>query len=121
MNKKTKKFLFIILPIVRFGLYLSLYLSFCFLNINKNSNHSICLFYEIFEIICPGCGTTRSFITLLNGDFLTAFEYNQIFVIVIFPIFTFLFLEDIITFIIRVVYKKPKLSLIEFLFKRLFI
>lgn len=35
-----------------------------------------CIFKDIFEICCPGCGLTRSFKAILNLDFYSAFKYN---------------------------------------------
>lgn len=35
-----------------------------------------CIFRQLFNVNCPGCGLTRSLIYLLNGDLLTSFYYN---------------------------------------------
>jgi hypothetical protein len=35
-----------------------------------------CIFNFLFNIHCPGCGFTRSFIELLNLDFEKSLEYN---------------------------------------------
>lgn len=35
-----------------------------------------CIFKSIIDIRCPGCGLTRSFRSILNLDFYTAFKYN---------------------------------------------
>lgn len=35
-----------------------------------------CLFKSLFGIRCPGCGLTRSFRSILNLDFYSAFNYN---------------------------------------------
>ena len=37
---------------------------------------SLCPIKSIFGISCFGCGMTRGFISILNFDFKTAFEYN---------------------------------------------
>lgn len=37
---------------------------------------SLCPIKNIFGISCFGCGMTRGFISILNLDFKTAFEYN---------------------------------------------
>ena len=35
-----------------------------------------CLFKTLFNINCPGCGLTRSFRSIFNLDFYSAFNYN---------------------------------------------
>lgn len=35
-----------------------------------------CLFRNLFDICCPGCGLTRAFSSILNLDFYSAFKYN---------------------------------------------
>lgn len=35
-----------------------------------------CIFKALFNISCPGCGLTRSFIAIINLDFYSAFNYN---------------------------------------------
>ncbi|MBO5106581.1 MAG: DUF2752 domain-containing protein [Clostridia bacterium] len=50
-----------------------------------------CPFYNIFKIECPACGTTRAWISFLNGDFKKALDYNLFFFIMPFFILYFLF------------------------------
>lgn len=35
-----------------------------------------CIFKDLFDICCPGCGLTRSFKSILQFDFYGAFNYN---------------------------------------------
>lgn len=35
-----------------------------------------CIFKDLFGIRCPGCGLTRSFRSIFNLDFYSAFNYN---------------------------------------------
>ena len=35
-----------------------------------------CIFSYVFDIHCPGCGLTRSFIEILQLNFKKSFEYN---------------------------------------------
>ena len=44
--------------------------------INKVSNIIICPVKYFLGFSCPGCGLTRSFISILNLDFVSAFHYN---------------------------------------------
>ena len=38
-----------------------------------------CLFISIFDRPCLGCGMTRAWISLLEGDFYQAYEYHKAF------------------------------------------
>ena len=37
-----------------------------------------CTFHLIFKKSCPGCGGTRSFLALINGDILLSLRYNAL-------------------------------------------
>jgi hypothetical protein len=44
-------------------------------------NHPVpetCLAKTVFHIDCPGCGLTRSFISLARGDVAAAWKYNRV-------------------------------------------
>lgn len=51
-----------------------------------------CVFHALTGLLCPGCGGTRMFKSLINGDILKAFYYNQ-FVFISLPIFFVLFIN----------------------------
>lgn len=38
--------------------------------------HSLCIFKNIFQFDCPGCGMTRAFLLIPRGDFSRAIQYN---------------------------------------------
>lgn len=38
-----------------------------------------CLIKKVTGIVCPGCGMTRAYISLLHFDFAKAFEYHKMF------------------------------------------
>lgn len=40
------------------------------------SGEPTCIVRILFNIPCPGCGMTRSWVLTAHGDFLTAFQYN---------------------------------------------
>jgi hypothetical protein len=46
----------------------------------------VCPLYSLFRINCPGCGLTRGFHALFNGDILGALHYNALI-----PIYVFVF------------------------------
>lgn len=48
-----------------------------------------CLFNIITGLQCPGCGISRMFISLLEGDFISAWHYNSC-VLVMLPFFIYL-------------------------------
>ena len=57
----------------------ALFLSFhLFISVNKviDCLPVFCPFRILTGISCPGCGMTRAFLALAEGDFLTAFQYN---------------------------------------------
>ena len=51
-----------------------------YFNITNNSGDSksteVCLIKHITNIPCPSCGSTRSLLSILNGDFLEGFYLN---------------------------------------------
>lgn len=117
MNK-TRLIFFLknIFPIIRIVFYLSLFIYFSIVSFEKISSSSLCLMYEKTGIICSTCGVTRAFTLIMHGNFIDAFKYNQVFVLAIFPIFSFLFIEDTYTYIKRLIIKKYKPSLLEYIF-----
>ena len=76
----------------------------------KNGILPKCFFHELTGLYCPGCGVQRSFHALLNGHFLTAIDYNLLFI---------LFLPLIIYFILAFTSGK-KLSASSFIYKPIF-
>lgn len=47
--------------------------------LNKMIGLSIpCMFHELTDLYCPGCGITRMFFSLLKLDFYQAFRYNPL-------------------------------------------
>jgi hypothetical protein len=76
----------------------------------KNGLLPKCFFHELTGLYCPGCGVQRSFHALLNGDILTAIDYNLLFI---------LFLPLIIFFILAFSWgrKHPSTS---FIYKPIF-
>lgn len=39
-------------------------------------NHTICPFFTLTGLPCPGCGGTRAMFSLAHGDIIQAFTYN---------------------------------------------
>ena len=50
-----------------------------------NSSPSLCIFKNLTGVPCPGCGTTRGFCSIMQGNFKQAYEYNK-FIFITFPL-----------------------------------
>jgi len=82
LSEEIKKIKSILVLIIPFALY---FVPVDFLN----GQHSICLFKNIFGIECYGCGITRAVLSVIHFDFLKAYHYNKL-VIIVFPILSYL-------------------------------
>ena len=51
-----------------------------------------CPLYALTGILCPGCGSTRATHALLNGDLITAFDFNPLMVLAV-PVLAFAFVR----------------------------
>lgn len=51
-----------------------------------------CVFHEITNLYCPGCGVTRMLLSLIKGQFYQAFRYNPL-LFTMLPVFTFLLID----------------------------
>lgn len=60
-----------------------------------------CTINENFGILCPTCGMTRAIEAIFSLDFALAIERNAYCTLVLFPIFTILFIDDIICMILK--------------------
>jgi len=47
-------------------------------NITENISVEVCIIKYLTNIPCPSCGSTRSLISLTNGDFIGALSFNPI-------------------------------------------
>lgn len=72
-----------------------------------------CVIHERTGIDCPTCGFTRAVTSILNFNFVDAFNYNTFFTVVIFPVFTFLFVQDVIYIVLSIINKKEYKSYVE--------
>ena len=81
-NEKLNKIKSILVSIIPFALY--------FVPVGwLNEQHSICLFKNIFGTECYGCGITRAVLSVIQFDFVKAYHYNKL-VIVVFPLLCYL-------------------------------
>jgi len=58
-----------------------------FISINSllDTSSTICIFKNIFDINCIGCGISKSIISVINGNFKEALNLNYT-VIIVFPL-----------------------------------
>jgi len=50
-----------------------------------------CILNEKLNLYCPGCGGTRAFYALIDGDFADAFLYNPFLFTVFIPLIVYVF------------------------------
>lgn len=55
---------------------------------------SICLIKNLTGHRCPGCGTTRAMAAILHGQFVRAYHYNRL-IIVVFPLLSYIAFRNI--------------------------
>ena len=74
---------------------------------------SFCIFYNLFGIICIGCGITRGLFNIINLNFSEAYSYNPL-SFLWFLIFLLIFIQDLSKIIKLLINKEPgKYSVIE--------
>jgi hypothetical protein len=74
MKLTRKKFLFFLLISCLAG-YIWLFISFI---TNKIDQVGVCMFKHVTSIPCPSCGSTRSVLSLLQGNLMAAIYWNPI-------------------------------------------
>ena len=60
------------------------------------TNKSLCLFNNIFEIQCYGCGTYRAIMSFLNVEIINALNYN-INILFVIPLLLYIWIKKIMT------------------------
>lgn len=59
------------------------------------TKQSICLIKNISGIECWGCGITKAIIAVLQLDFIRAYNYNKL-IIIVFPLMSYLWAKNIL-------------------------
>src|SRR5690554_4237943 len=103
MKKTMKKYF----PIARLIFYFIFFLFFILVLIS-HFQESNCFTYVHLNYLCPTCGVTRAFISLLDFNFIDAFNFNTVFTLAIGPICIFIFLQDAYCIIYRMITHKEK-------------
>jgi hypothetical protein len=80
--------IFVLMALDRNKLYLIIFMAclagyiWLYYSIIKNSTNTksveVCMFKQVTNIPCPSCGSTRSVISLTNGDFIGAIKINPV-------------------------------------------
>ncbi len=83
---------------------------FLFIILTFESNYSICFFYNVTKLPCPGCGITLAIQYLLKGDLVNAFKTH------FFSVFIFI---GIILIFLSYFYKNISLILEKLLDKKI--
>lgn len=97
MRKKTKEILFLLV-------YLAVPMALYFVPIDwLNKQPPTCLFRNIFDFHCYGCGITRAIISGVQLDFQGAITYNRM-IIVVFPLLFYVWLRRVLTLIYRTIF-----------------
>lgn len=81
--------------------------------------HFKCIYRTIFNIYCPGCGTTRMIKSILKLDFYQAFRYNPLMFISLFILIPYL-IYNIILYISGKTFIKPSNKILVIIFVILF-
>lgn len=66
-----------------------------------------CPIYSIFHVYCGGCGVSRMCLSILRGDFLSAFHYNMA-VFLMLPFFFYMLIDGIYRYIKTGLFSIPK-------------
>ena len=114
MMKKKYKFL---LRLARLCFYLVFFLAFIIIPTESFLDASICFTRNATGLLCPTCGVTRAFSSIMHLNFADAYNFNPIFTIMICPICVSVFFQDIYIILRDFITRKDSYSLIEYLFK----
>jgi len=100
-------------PIARLIFYISFLIFFSILDISQIPK-SNCPTYTTFNYLCPSCGVTRAFTSIMHFDFAKALDFNIVFTLAIAPICLFIFFQDAYIIIKRMITKKYHKSIFEY-------
>ena len=60
-----------------------------------DTGRAVCLSVVLFGKTCYGCGITRAVHHLIHLDFLEAYNFNKL-VVIVFPLISYLYLKEIV-------------------------
>lgn len=100
--------------LARLVLYLLALLIIYSLDLTYLMSESICYWYTNFDVLCPMCGGTRSFLNFVHLNFSQAFHYNAALTIGLYPLASILVVQDAFAIISNVIFKTHRRSLLLF-------
>lgn len=110
---------FKIIRLFRLIFYIIFFLSFLIIPTSYFINNpSICIYAEKFHVLCPTCGVTRAFSSIMHFKYIDAFNYNSVFTLAFCPIFMYLFLDDFANIFYCLISKKERFSIMEYILCR---
>lgn len=77
----TKQKLYTLLAIACIAGYI--WLAYNLTNAINHNDYGVCLIKETTTVPCPSCGSTRSVLSLIQGDFVSALYWNPIGIILV--------------------------------------
>lgn len=82
-----------------------LIVAFYFIPIEYIEGRSFCIFYNLLDIKCGGCGLTRAFFNMLYLNIGRAVNYNPL-ILLFFPIIVYSYIVEFISLIQIVILKR---------------
>lgn len=61
-----------------------------------DTGQTVCMSKLVFNITCPGCGMSRAIQHALHFDFINAYHFNKL-VVVVLPLLIFVYIKEIYT------------------------
>lgn len=102
-------------PIFRIVLLSLIILIFMIIPTDVAESGSLCIYYNIAKVLCPGCGTTRAFSNFFHLNFKKAAEYNTVMTFTIIPAMVIFLVTDIAFVIYNKVTNKQIISPVGYL------
>ena len=85
LSKIIKLLILVLIPVVLYAIPLE----------NICNGNTICIFTNLFDMECWGCGITRAIFSALHLRFHEAWYYNSLFVVVL-PLLLFLWMRAVV-------------------------
>lgn len=98
----------------RIGIALFLIVFFAVMPVGWPTGISVCAISNVLGVMCPTCGGTRAFASVMHLDFIGAFDYNPVITLLFIPIFLLLLVNDVFCLIQRIRGRRQSQSWVEY-------